>query len=82
LPATHGLALGEPQWLGTVHGEDSDTVIRLSDDSSQPYVGKIRAGVAVVGRALRRTPSAAEQRSGKGHGEKLVEPRTWLPAHG
>src|SRR6516162_4970875 len=53
---------------------------RLGDDPSQPHVSEVRGGDAVVGRTLRWTPVAAEQRSGKGQSEQFVEPCTWLSA--
>jgi hypothetical protein len=55
-------------------------MIGLGDNPGQPHVRKIRAGDIVAGRALRGTPSAAEQRAGERQREELVEPRARLSA--
>jgi hypothetical protein len=54
---------------------------RLGDNPGKPCIRELRTGRSVAGRALRRTPSAAEEGPRQRRREQLVEPWVLLPAY-
>jgi hypothetical protein len=78
-PAADGFALGKSQRLGAVHGKDCEMKPGLDNDPGQPRVAQIGTAWTIIGRALRRPPGAAEQRSGQHCGQQFIKVRARLP---